>query len=163
MAVKKFNKIMLVAALAASFSVADNARAQYQPVGDDGIAASPKLREQLNERKHVANAPSTTVASAGYQATGDDGITASPKLRQMLDERKSVASTPSSAVASVGYKPTGADGITASPKLRQQLDERNKEWPTYMVAPLKISKGVDGEEHLCKYSGRWLNTAALVQ
>ena len=23
----------------------------YQPVGDDGIAASPKLREQLNERE----------------------------------------------------------------------------------------------------------------
>ena len=132
---KNFNKIMLVAALAASFSVVDNVRAQYQPVGDDGIAASPKLREQINERTRAANTPSTAAASTVYQA--NDGITASPKLRQMLDERKTVASTPSSAVASAGYRPAGADGITASPKLRQQLDERNREWPTYMVAPLK--------------------------
>jgi len=124
--------ILLAVAAAGIFTVTANA--QYQPVGDDGIAASPRLRQQLNERKHVVSASSTTVASVGYRATGDDGITASPKARQMLSERKSVMSAPSSAVASVGYKPTGADGIAASPKLRQQLDEQRKQ---FMVAPLK--------------------------
>jgi hypothetical protein len=62
----------------------------YKPTGDDGITASPKARQMLDERKTVAAVPataSTAVASVGYQATGADGITASPKLRQQLNER----------------------------------------------------------------------------
>lgn len=137
---KNLNKITMVAALAAMFGLSNQASAQYRPTGDDGIAASPKLRQQLDERKRVASAsaPSAEVASVGYKPTGDDGITASPKARQMLNERKMAASTPSSAtpaVASVGYQATGADGITASPKLRQQLNERSGQM--IMVAPLK--------------------------
>jgi len=132
---KNLNKITLVAAFAAMFSLANQASAQYQATGDDGITASPRLRQMLNERKTVASTPSSAVASVGYQAVGDDGIAASPKLRQMLNERKTVASTPSTAVASTGYQATGADGITASPKLRQQLNERGAQ--TIMIAPLK--------------------------
>lgn len=138
-AMKNANKFLLVAAAAAMFSLATSASAQssvgYRPTGDDGITASPKVRQMLNERKAVPSTPSTTVASVGYQPTGSDGITASPKARQMLDSRKTVASAPSTAVASVGYKPTGDDGITASPKARQQLDERRGN--QFMVAPLK--------------------------
>ena len=140
---KNLNKITLIVALAAMFSLANQASAQssagYRPTGDDGITASPRLRQQLNERKHVASAPSATVASVGYKPTGDDGIAASPKFRQMLDERKAGASTPSTVstgVASVGYQPTGPDGITASPKLRQQLNERADQ-SQFMIAPLK--------------------------
>jgi len=135
---KNLSKITLVAAFAAMFSVASQASAQYQAVGDDGIAASPRLRQMLNERKTAASTPSYAVASVGYQAVGDDGIAASPKLRQMLDERRAVASAPSTgstAVVSTGYQATGADGITASPKLRQQLNERGAQ--TIMIAPLK--------------------------
>ena len=43
-------------------------------MGDDGIAASPKLRQFMNERKPmVKGAKSATVASVGYRATGVDG------------------------------------------------------------------------------------------
>lgn len=37
------------------------AQAQYKPTGDDGITASPRLRQQLDERKAR---PSTNVAAA---------------------------------------------------------------------------------------------------
>lgn len=131
---KNLNKILLVAAFAAMFSLANRASAQYRAVGEDGIAGSPKLRQFLNERRTVASTPSTTVVSVGYNAVGEDGIAASPKLRQFLNERRPVASAPSTAVASVGYQPTGKDGITASPRLRQQLNERGTQ---FMVAPLK--------------------------
>jgi hypothetical protein len=132
---KNFNKFALVAASIAMFGLANQASAQYRPTGDDGITASPKHRQFLDEHKTVASAPSFAVASVGYQAVGDDGIAASPKLRQMLDQRKMVASAPSTAVVSVGYRAVGADGIAASPKLRQQLDERGTQ--PVMVAPLK--------------------------
>lgn len=131
---KNMKAFLIVAALAATFSVTSRANAQNQLAGDDGIAASPKFRQFLNEHKKVANTPSATVAAVGYQATGDDGIAASPRMRQQINERKTVASTPSTTVTSVGYQPTGADGITASPKRRQQLNEHSTQ---FMVAPLK--------------------------
>jgi pyruvate/2-oxoglutarate dehydrogenase complex dihydrolipoamide acyltransferase (E2) component len=139
---KTLNQILFTVAVAGTISLATNASAQYRAVGDDGIAASPKVRQQLNERKAAraasvtsANNAAPTVASAGYRATRDDGITASPKVRQMLAEQKvAVTGTPSAEVASAGYRATGPDGITASPKLRQQLDQRNT---TIMVAPVK--------------------------
>lgn len=132
---KNSNKILFVVAVAATFSMVSQASAQYRAVGDDGIAASPKLRQQIDERKKVARTPSTTMASVGYRAAGRDGIAASPKLRAQLDERRIVLSAPSTTVASVGYQATGRDGITASPKLRQQLDERGPQ--PIMIAPLK--------------------------
>jgi hypothetical protein len=122
--------LLLAVAVAGVFTFTTSA--QLRPTGDDGIAASPKFRQQfLNEHKKVA---STTVAAVRYQGTGDDGIAASPRMRQQINERKTVASTPSSAVVSVGYQPMSKDGIAASPKLRQQLNERGTQ---FMVAPLK--------------------------
>ena len=48
----KTNRTLSVLATAfAALTLASAANAQYKPVGDDGIAASPKLRQQLNERK----------------------------------------------------------------------------------------------------------------
>ena len=81
---KNLNLMVMVAAVAAMFTLTTSAKAQA--VGDDGIAASPKLRQFLNERKTVASTPSTSVA-VGYSEPGPDGIVASPKLRQQLNER----------------------------------------------------------------------------
>jgi len=131
---KKFSTIAMITAVAAMFSLTTSAKAQSQVVGEDGIAASPKVRQMLNERK-ANSAVSAKAASVGYQAKADDGIAASPKVRQLLNERKTVASTLSTGVASAGYRATGEDGITASPKVRQQLNERGH--ARIMIAPLK--------------------------
>ena len=106
------------------------APAQYETIGDDGIVASPKLRQLLNERRVVVTTDwdSQTV---GYEATGPDGITASPKMRQFLTDQTCLAVWPEEESYTVGYVPTGADGITASPKLRQMLDERSAQLPPY--------------------------------
>ena len=124
---KNLNSILVAAALAAMFSLASTASAQYKTDGDDGIAASPKVRQLLKERAVAANpAVSGRVIAVTYRTPGLEGVTASPKVRQLLAERKVVVTgAPVSEVASVGYRPTGADGVTASPKVRQQLDERN--------------------------------------
>jgi hypothetical protein len=129
------SNLLLALAVGGILSLTASANAQYRPIGEDGIVASPKLRQQLNERKSVASVPSGTVASVGYRATGENGVTASPKLRQQLNESRAATSTPHSEIASVGYKPTGNDGITASPKLRQQLNERRHK--VVQIAPLK--------------------------
>ncbi len=133
---KHLNKILAIAAFAALFGLTNSANAQYRAVGDDGIAASPKHRQFLNEsgKRMVKGAPSTTVASVGYRATGIDGITASPKMRQFINDSRGVQSTPGTVVVKAGYQATGEDGITASPKFRQQLNERSR---TFLVAPLK--------------------------
>ena len=53
----------LVIALALFAGVAGEVKAQYKAVGDDGIAASPRLRQMLNDRKGSAATVSPTVAS----------------------------------------------------------------------------------------------------
>jgi hypothetical protein len=134
---KNLNKIVIIAALAASFGLANRASAQYQVVGDDSIAASPKVRQMLDQRSEASCCTASTLvasgASVGYQA-GTGGIAASPKVRLALTSKQSIGSAPSTAFASPGYQATSADGITASPKVRQQLDEQHVQ---FMVAPLK--------------------------
>lgn len=133
---KNLNSILVAAAITATFSLANNASAQFKPTTDDGIAASPKVRQMLDERAAAARpALSVPVAGVIYRTPGLEGVTASPKVRQMLAERKVVVSgTPSAEVAATGYRASGPDGITASPKLRQQLDERGTQ---IIIAPLK--------------------------
>ena len=49
---KKTNNILIAALAGIALSMfTSSAQAQYKPVGDDGIAASPKLRQQLDEYK----------------------------------------------------------------------------------------------------------------
>ncbi len=45
------SNLLLVATTAAALAFAGSAGAQYKAVGDDGIAASPKVRQMLDERK----------------------------------------------------------------------------------------------------------------
>ena len=133
---KNRNLILILAAATALLASTSQSKAQYRAVGDDGMAASPKLRQFMNERGKpmVKGARSTAVVSVGYRATGVDGITASPKLRQFINDSRGVESTPSAVVAKLGYRATGDDGITASPKYRQFLDEHKS---AYQIAPLK--------------------------
>ena len=130
---KTTNRVLFTVTLAAILT-ALNAPAQYQPTGRDGITASPKVRQMLNERpasRPTVLAPTVTVTSNN----ASEGITASPKFRQIMAAQKRIISNaPSTEVANVGYRPTGSDGITASPKLRQQLGERAAE---FIIAPLK--------------------------
>src|SRR5689334_8474171 len=57
-------KSLLVAGLCAlTVSFATAVHAQYKPAGDDGIAASPKVRQMLNERK-ASTAPVATPLSS---------------------------------------------------------------------------------------------------
>ena len=49
---KRTNNILIAALAGIALSwFASSAQAQYKPTGDDGIAASPKLRQQLDEYK----------------------------------------------------------------------------------------------------------------
>jgi hypothetical protein len=53
-------------ALALFAGLAGEAKAQYKPTGDDGVSASPRLRQQLDERKARLNtAPATVVSMPG--------------------------------------------------------------------------------------------------
>ncbi|SRR6266446_1056570 len=125
------NRFLLAAAAIALFASAGQSRAQYQAVGDDGIAASPKVRVMLNERKARGMAPQqVTIHQTAPQTT----IAASPKVQQMKDEQKRLAATPRVAPETAGYRVTGADGITASPKVRAMLEERKQ---AVEIAPLK--------------------------
>lgn len=132
---KNLNLALLTAA---AIGLAYTSNAQYRPTGDDGITASPRVRQMLNERAASARlAPQATVAKTELQKSAPTrSIAASPKLQQMLAEsRPAVHTTPSnSEFVTSGYQPTGKDGITASPRTRQQLNERNQ---TIMVAPVK--------------------------
>jgi hypothetical protein len=50
----------MIASALAALALTTAANAQYKPIGDDGIAASPKVRQALNEQK--APAPQAVAA-----------------------------------------------------------------------------------------------------
>jgi hypothetical protein len=132
---KPIHQALFAAVMVATLSVAGTAQAQFKVNEPDGIAASPRMRQALNERQASVKATSpccakptpSTIASAG------DQIAASPRLRQQLNEARKTTIAPSS-TTTVGYRATGKDGLTASPRLRQQLDENPT---TIQVAPVK--------------------------
>ena len=66
---KQYKIVLLTAAAASAMFVAQaRAEAQYQAVGSDGIAASPKVRLMLDERARSAQPPFTVAAVTGGQA-----------------------------------------------------------------------------------------------
>src|SRR5260221_2712011 len=76
---------LAVAALVVSFASPSKA----QTVGDDGIAASPRIRLMLNDRKAAARASQDSVfKDASYRAVHDDGIAPSPRMRAILNEHQ---------------------------------------------------------------------------
>src|SRR5947209_6634946 len=139
---KKLNRFGIVAGAALLFASASGSYAQSQLTGDNGTAASPKVRQMLEERKATRSAAlnpmsaSEVTSSTEPCCTTSDGrqIAASPKVQQMLAEHRVVKSATTGSSSEVaGYKATAEDGITASPKLRQMLNERQ---PAVQVAPL---------------------------
>ena len=124
--VKTTKKLLIIATFTVAFTPAIRILAD-----DDGIAASPKVRQMLDEQKamkHTATAPAVAV---NVTRPADDGIAASPKLREQLNERKAVSSSTAVAVSATRVKD---DGIAASPKLREQLNERGAR---FEIAPIK--------------------------
>ena len=119
------NRLAILASAALLLGWAGQAKAQYQAVGADGISASPKLRQILNERK--ANQAAMGAGEfADYPSSSSNEIAASPKLRETLKEEVPEAPTVERDRQVVGYRAVGQDGIAASPKLRQMLDERKQ-------------------------------------
>lgn len=134
---KNQNQLAIVILTAIASMFVSQGRAQSLAGAEDGVAASPKVRQALNERRAAAQArkiSSIAVASASYRAVGDQGIAASPRLRQMLDQGKVAAVPAGTAGVYAGYRATGTDGITASPKMREQMDERGSQ---FQIAPVK--------------------------
>ena len=125
---------------------ANGVSAQSQLSGSDGIAASPRARQMLNERKAINENKGMFIGvlkdSDGACCNGTACVTkegkpiaASPRVTQMLSERPvRQVETVTTSAGVAGYRATGADGITASPRLRQQLDERRQ---AVEIAPLK--------------------------
>jgi hypothetical protein len=122
---KKMQTLGIAVMTVALIAPAIAANAQSLATSDDGISASPKVRQRLEERRATFNvAPSTTTQASTTQPTGD-GIAASPKIRAQLEERYAATRAvfnPTAFASSTTRSPN--DGIAASPKLREQLNER---------------------------------------
>ncbi len=57
------NGLLLAAVTATAAFFINTASAQYQAVGSDGIAASPKVRQQINDQNRMKAAAATTPKS----------------------------------------------------------------------------------------------------
>ena len=64
--------LTLAGIVVASIAAISQANAQYNPTGDDGITASPKLRAQLNERKAARNPVSVTIPTMACPTCKDN-------------------------------------------------------------------------------------------
>ena len=124
------NKLAILTVTAITSLFVSQANAQYSPVGDDGITASPKVRAMLNDR---VRASSLSLAN-NFSFQAPAGIATSPKVLQTLADRKSGPAAPQETTM-VAAQPRTGDGISASPKLREQLDERSSR--QLQIAPLK--------------------------
>ena len=105
-----------------------------------GIAASPRLRQRLNEQGMVSHPTPPATENVVYVHTSSGGVAASPRLRSQMDERNLVAVTvvPQTIVATrKTHSPVS--GIAASPKLMEQLRDRVGA-PEVEIAPITPAK-----------------------
>jgi hypothetical protein len=128
----KKNLVLLIAlSLAATFI--NYAQAQYRVSENDGIAASPKVRQMLNESKASMTMLPASRPVAVQQAS-IDGTAASPKVNQMLAEQKANQSAAKIVVSPAPVR-SAESGIAASPRVQKELNERTT--PAVQIAPLK--------------------------
>jgi len=122
---KNLNRILVAAATAATLTLASSALA------DDGVAASPKVRQTLTDLSLRAAPAQASTAVAG--ACCENVIVASPKVAQTQPSgSKCCATSPKDTMASTTAKSN--DGIFSSPKVRAQLNERPQQ---FQIAPIK--------------------------
>jgi hypothetical protein len=91
---KKMNNT-LIAALAglALALVASSAQAQYKPTGDDGITASPKVRQQLDERRARTTPVAAVVPSMACPKCKDTWVVQADKNSKGLGARTLMGKT----------------------------------------------------------------------
>ena len=126
--------LILLASIAITASFISQAQAQYRVTEDDGIAASPKVRQMLNEHKANFTKVSPANPAVVVQTTCAPTIAASPKVSQFLAEQRAnqaaLKAEPSSAQPQVAQ-----NGIAASPRVQKEISERTT--PAIQIAPLK--------------------------
>jgi hypothetical protein len=137
---KKMNKLVITSIAMATLIPALHANAQYKATGDDGITASPRLRQRLNEQGMVSPSVAASTDNVAYVPATPGRIAASPRARAQMDERNLVAVTVSP-VATVATRKTRSpvDGIAASPKLLEQMRDRVG-MPQVDIAPITPTK-----------------------
>jgi hypothetical protein len=119
------NKLFMTGVVISALMPVFQAHAQYRPTGEDGITASPRLRQMLSERPALDRYGSTSSDPVLVSGSTRDGIVAPSKSNPQLTQRKGNITLPTStasALASTTKAPN--DGIAASPKLRQQMREQ---------------------------------------
>jgi hypothetical protein len=77
---KMQNRIVLLAATAITGLFIAQAQAQSRAVGADGIAASPKVRQMLNEHGWSASTPFTVAAVSAGHPSGCKATTTSTNM-----------------------------------------------------------------------------------
>jgi hypothetical protein len=93
----------------------------YRTTGDDGIAASPRLRQQMDDRRAMQTAMGGSEIAV---SAGTSGKVSSTQGTYMVHNEQRVV-TPNYEWQNTGsYKTTGNDGIAASPRLRQMMNDR---------------------------------------
>ena len=81
------NRIFLLTATAIAAMFVTQAGAQYQAVGNDGIAASPKLRQMLSERARPTAKPQATAFACCCQPSAGKATVASTTTSGQCCER----------------------------------------------------------------------------
>jgi hypothetical protein len=117
---KIINRILKAGTMVAALTLVAGAQAGHQVICEDGVVASPKVRQMLNDRQPILAADGRGAAS--YEPRSAAAPFAPPKVRQMANERVTFDAPPAPVDVIVSYRAQGPDGITASPKVREQLE-----------------------------------------
>ena len=126
--------LIILAAVTITASFLTQAQAQYRVNEPDGIAASPKVRQMMNERKAPVIIVAPVSPTVVVQTSPEPGIAASPKVSQFLAEQRANRESMNVVVPSVEPQPAQT-GIAASPRVQKEMNERTP--PVIQVAPLK--------------------------
>ncbi len=115
----KMNRIVGAVVVAGALGFAGQGLAQSQMTGPDGLATSPRLRQQLNERPVVL----VRESAACCPACNRPGATVTyPAGPQSLQQSTASSWAPGSGTAA-GPDASRQPGVIASPRLQEQLAE----------------------------------------
>ena len=126
--------LILLASITITAGFIAQAEAQYPANDNDGITASPKVRQMLAERKGATVNTSPAKAAVTTRASSAPAIAASPKVSQLLAEQKANQAGLKTTVSSVQSQPAQTR-LAASPHVQKEISERTS--PPVQIAPLK--------------------------